>query len=465
MPEVVVVGGGISGLSAAYHLLRHAGDGVRVVVLEATSRVGGVISTDHEGGVTLEGGPDSILTRKPWGQALAEALGLAPLLITTRREARGAMIWWRGRQIPIPAGMQAGVPTDLSALRETPLLSAWGKYRAQWDLWLPPTRVVGDVSLGRFLAARFGREVVDRLAAPMLSGIYAGDVWELSLEMTAPQLAPALQRSGSLMRGLAQGQPSARPAGPLFRTLDSGLGTLVDAAATAIRSLGGTIRLDTPVAAVRSMGDRWAIQTQEGEVMADAVILALPAWAAATLLTPVAPAAAGPLAAIPYANLAVAGLIYESGAVAVPRDKTGVLVPRQPGIELTALTYLASKWDYQTPPDAEPIRAFYGRAGGRDVLSQDDAGLLEQAERDVARILGSGGRPRYRRLFRHRRAMPQYLVGHRARVLAVDHELERVRGLEVAGNWRQGVGIPDCVREGEAAASRTLRTLGLTEDA
>jgi oxygen-dependent protoporphyrinogen oxidase len=458
MREVVVVGGGITGLAAAYRLVR---PDLHVTLIEAGGRLGGAMRTVQIEGVTLEGGPDSFLTRKPWAETLARELGLAADLIATRPEARGASLFWHGRLEPIPAGVVNGVPTDLRALWRSDVLSLAGKLAALMDLVRPPGHPTGDVSLGAFLARRFGREVVERLAAPMLSGIYAGDIWALSLLATAPDLASILDRYGSLSRGLREARRARPPApGPLFRTLASGLETLPSTLARRLVALGATLKIRTRVEQLAAEADGWVVELSDGVLHADAVVLATPAPVSATLLTAVSAEASRLLAGIPYAHLAVVGLLYPPGRLPVPRTQTGVLVPRQRGIAVTALTYLASKWAYPTPPPYEPIRAFYGRADGSNVLEHDDDTLIRMAQQDVARILGSDVAAHQAVVFRHPAAMPQYLVGHRERVAAIDRALRPHPTLATAGAWRNGVGIPDCIREGEAAAARILQGLG-----
>lgn len=457
MPDVIVAGGGIAGLTAAWRLTQA---GFRVTVLESRDRFGGAIVTETVEGYPLEGGPDSFLTRLPHARNLAEELGLGADLIPTRREARGASLWWQGRLLPVPHPTLRGIPTAPEAVLRSPLFSWWGARRALLDRFWPRTRITADVSLGAVLDRHFGREVVDRLVEPVMAGIYAGDIRRLSLLATAPELKEALSTSGSLMRGLAaQAARASRPAGPLFMTLASGFANLVDQLAAAIVREGGTLRPGVQVTGLAPSGRGWQVATSAGVLAADAVVLALPAWAAAGCLQELSPDAATHLQAIPYADLAVVGLLYEPGTLQVPRTETGLLVPRQPGLELTALTYLASKWAYPTPPTLEPIRAFYGRAGSRLAVEWSDERLTRQAVEDVARILDAERAPRHVRVFRHPRAMPQYVVGHLDRMAAVDRALAAWPTLALAGSWHNGVGVPNCIRDGEAAAARIVQAL------
>ena len=461
-----MVGGGVTGLAAAHRLLAES-PGLTVTILEAGPRLGGSVVTDRVAGVPLEGGPDSVLTRKPWALDLMRTLGLEQHLIATRPVARGALLWWDERLIPIPRGTGNGVPGRLDLLWRSGLLSAQGRRRAVGDSFLPNRLPAGDVGVGIALRARFGREVVERLAAPMLAGIYAGEVDRLSLDAVAPHLRDLLARYGSLSRGVREARRRAPQAGgPLFQTLESGLATFVEALARRIQEAGGRIVVGARAVRLVPEPDGVGVETADGRrFWGDVVVSAFPAWAAAECL-PQSMEAVRLLRSIPYANLAVVGLVYPLGALPVPRDVTGVLVPRQPDARLTALTFLASKWGYRESLAVEPIRAFYGTADGPDILALSEERLRAMAIRDTARILGVPPvDPAYARVFRHPRAMPQYVVGHQARLDRLDRELAAWPRLTWAGNWRDGVGMPDAVRSGEAAAARTLETLGLRSGA
>jgi len=465
MRRIAVIGSGITGLAAAWRLRDRAAAGtpVEVVVYEQSGRAGGVIQTDRTWGVPLEGGPDSLLVRKPHAIELARAVGLGDHLIVTHPAARGADIYWRGRLHPIPPGLVAGVPRDLTALRRSTILGPYDKLRLLVDrLMRPPRRPVADVSLGQLLARHFGAGLVDRLAAPMLSGIYAGDIRQLSTRATYPQVLDWWMRYGSLLKARAAEPTPSAPRGPVFMTLDQGLQLLTD---TLAERLTPDLRLQTPVAAVEPDGSRYRVVTAGGEEAYDGVVVAVPAGRAATLLETADPAAAALLRTIPYAGLAVVGLVFDPDAVRLPAGKTGLLVPASQPVGMTAVTYVSQKWQYPTPLPYVPIRVFYGRSGDVRDLDRDDDTLVAKAVEELSRVAEVRGEPRLARVFRHDPGMPQYTVGHVDRVEALQRVLAAHPPLRVAGAAYRGVGIPDCVRDGTDAADAVLEALDVPRPA
>lgn len=458
--RVAVIGGGISGLTVAYRLEPYVRSGqLEVHLFESGERLGGVIQTDREHGAILEGGPDSLVRRKPEAAELCSELGLGSHLIGTNTDVRGAYIFHRQRLYPIPQGVAQGVPTDLGAMWRSPLLSPLGKVRASMDLILPKARTSGDRALGPFLARRFGREVVRVLAAPMLSGIYAGSVDELSTAATFPQLLEMEASHRSLI--LAHRRRPRGPSVPVspFLTLDSGLASLIRALADAIE--GGLIHLQMPLRGIaRDSDQRYRLSfDQERTLVFDGVVCAVPSHVSASLLRPIAPPASEILERISYANLAVAVAIYRPTAVARALDRTGFLVPSGEGLNLTACTWVGAKWGFESP--GVPMRLFFGRAGGEDVTRWTDDQFRAVIAREMQQTMGIREAPEYLRIFRWPRAMPQYEVGHAERIWELRQILERVPGLFLAGSALQGVGVPDCVRQANQSAEALARYLGL----
>lgn len=463
-PRVVIVGGGITGLAAAWRLEPWARAGaIEVELWEASERLGGAIRSHRQGGWVVEGGPDSLLRRKPQAERLCQELGLGDELIGTHPAHRGSYIYHRHRLYPIPVGLEAGIPTRLGPLVRNPLLSPWGKIRAAADLIRPGLRPEEDIALGVLLSHRFGREVVERLAEPLLSGIYAGDLWTMSTAATFPHFLTWARQSRSLLwaAGKARGRRSTAPgAESPFVTLASGLQTLVE---RLTEQLSATLvvrgRLATEVV---HRSYRFRVCGADGsEAEAEAVVLATPAWASAPILAKAYPQAAQALGAIPYTNLAVVGLVYDQSAVPRALDRTGFLVPRGEGLAITACTWVSAKWAYPQPSSQAVFRVFLGRAD-TDVLAQADGRLLEQALTDLEVVMGRfSAPPLWSKVFRLERGLPQYLVGHRARVQAARQGVNRTPGLFLAGAALDGVGIPDCIRQGEEAAAAVLAYLGL----
>lgn len=467
--RIAVVGGGIAGLAAAWELLPAVDQGaVALTLFEGAPRLGGAVRTDTAGGVVIEGGPDSFLTRKPDAETLCREVGLADHLIATRPENRGAYLFRRGRLYPLPEGMMSGIPTRIGPLLTTPVLSWSAKLRALGDLVLPrsaaarsPASDPLDVSLGGFLRRRLGSGVVDDLAEPILSGIYAASADDLSLLASFPDLLTMERRHRSLILALRQaarrtprpGPPGASP----FLTLDVGLQALVEALAARLHPIA--IRLNTPVRSVTPTASGYRLETESGAETFDAVVVAAPAFAAARLLQPLDEPWVEDLAAIPYSNLAVVGLAYEPTAIPRPLDKTGFLVPRREGLTITAVTWLSAKWPHPRQRPWETLRVFLGRAGGPDVTQWDDGRLLDTVAHDLGRTMGIAQPPRYHVIFRLPQALPQYRVGHVARIRRVEAGVAAHPGLALAGAAYHGVGLPDCIRSGRQAARRVVQAL------
>lgn len=488
-PHVVVVGAGITGLAAAHRLATAAPD-LALTVLEARARPGGNIATERRRGFLLDGGPDAYLRTKPEATRLINELGLGDELVSPL--ARSAYVAWRGRLERLPGGMALAVPTRLGPLLSTPLLSWEAKLRVLGDLLLPSGwgRPAGaEESLAAFIRRRFGDEVARVLADPLLGGIYAGDAEALSAEATFPQLVRLEARHGSLIRALAMaplaatgprapapGPAAARAAAPgggprallgwlrraeaqapsPFLTLRPGLGALI--AALTARLPAGALRLGVAATAIEPLPDGYAVVCAGGErLRADAVIVAAPAHEAARLVPDVR--LGGELAAIPYVSTATVFLGFDAAAMRHPLDGVGFIVPRGEA-RVTAGTWVSSKWAGRAPAGSVLLRAFVG--GARDphaVDAHDDAALVDLALAELERLMGSLGRPRLRRVFRHVAANPQPVVGHLARLARIKERLATLPGLYVTGAAFDGVGMPDCIRQGEAAALAAVARL------
>lgn len=461
--RVVVVGGGISGLAAAYRLLQESPEAIDLVLIEASERLGGVIQTDRSQGVVLEGGPDSFLRRKPEALQLSEELGLGAEVIGSNPNVRGAYIFYNGRFHDIPDGVQAGVPIRLEGLFKTELLNQSEKFRLMADLALPRLAFDDDIALGRLLRYRFGDAYVDRIAAPMMSGIYAGDIDLLSCAVTAPQLLKLQRRGRSLIQesqkeAARAPRPTPAASGGIFGTLARGLGSLVEALESRVRSQARVL-LGSPVETVIRTEDGYQVTLANQETLeARDVIIAVPAYQAARMLSFWDDGERALLADIPYADLAVIGAVYQPTAFNRPLNKTGFLVPRNQVAEMTAGTWVRSKWNYPDTVDLVPVRAFYGRAGDVSLLTKADDAMLSQFRQDMGYIMGVTDAPQYQRVFRIPQAMPQYLVGHQHRAAAIRQAAQRWPGLRVIGSYFDGVGIPDCIRHANQAAVELARS-------
>jgi len=445
--RIAVLGGGIAGLSAAYRL---QSAGASVVVYEAAGRLGGVIATVHRDGFLIEEGPDSFITEKPAAREQIERLGLADDLIGTRPESRRSYVASGGRLLPTPEGFYLLGPSDMARFWKSPLLSWPGKARASLEMWLPRRRrPPEDESLGSFVRRRFGQEMLERVAQPMVGGIYGADPEELSLASTFPRFLEMEREHGSVIRALQKRGPTAGAAsGPrygLFATLRDGLGSWVDAFAGRI----GQVRLDTRVTAIEP---GWRVRTARDAESYDAVIAALPAHAMAMLARAFDPTLARELEQIRYGSSVTLSMAFRESALGRPLEGSGFVVPTIEDIPLVACTFASRKFEGRAPAGHAVIRAFMSEAA----LRWDDADAQFRALAPLARFLDLKERPLFSVVTRHVRAMPRYRVGHAALVRRIEERAGAHRGLFLAGAAYHGVGTPDCVASGERAAGQAL---------
>jgi protoporphyrinogen/coproporphyrinogen III oxidase len=481
LPHVVIVGGGISGLAAAF-FLRDAS--ARVTVLEGSPRLGGKLAVSEVAGIAVDEGAEALLTRRPEGLDLIRDVGLGDQLVTPGTTS--SAIWTRETMRPLPRRQFMGVPADLADLARSGVLSADGLARARQDLDLPATERDGDTAVAAYVGARFGPELVERLVDPLLGGVYAGRSENLSFEATLAPLAMASREHRSLAEaaqsllpasppepptpaGAAQpgAAPGARP--PVFATLASGLGALPDAVAAAS---GAVIRTRSTVRELSRTATGWRLVTGSAaapeEVHADAVVLAVPARPAARLLAGVAGAPVAALAGIDYASMAIVTLAYPRADFPAAEDlsRSGYLVPAVDGHAVKAVTYSTIKWPHLIGPAGagpdEPvdvIRCSVGRIGEESLLQRSDEELAALAAAELARATGARGKPIDARITRWGGGLPQYTVGHLDRVAAVRAGVAAEPGLAVCGAAYDGVGIPACVATARAAAGQVLSYL------
>jgi len=462
-PTVAVVGAGVTGLAAAWELAAHPPPGEpapRVVVLEAGARPGGKIVAAELGGGPVDGGADAFVARAPAGVELCRELGLDGELQAPA--ANRALVWTRGRLRPLPQGLVLGVPSDLVGLARSGAVSARGLARAALDLVLPPTAIPagGDMAVGALVAARFGREVQERVVDPLLGGIHAGRSERLSLAATAPQLAAALARHRSLLVGLRREGAPQPGAGPVFLSLAGGLDRLVTRLVGELRARGVELRPACPVQALERSPDGrgWTLRTPGGTVAADAVVVAVPAPVAAGLIGAVAPSAAAELAGIEHASVALVLLAYAAGDVGRPLDGSGFLVPRVDGRLMTACSWYTSKWPGRRPAGEVVLRVSVGR-WGQDPMALGDTEIVARVGRELTQAMGIAAPPAASAVMRWPEAFPQYTVGHLDRVARIEVGVAAVPGLALAGAALRGVGVPACIEQGRQAARRVQAQL------
>jgi oxygen-dependent protoporphyrinogen oxidase len=488
--DVLIAGGGISGLATARDLVRA---GRRVRLVEARARLGGVIATDRIDGFTIEAGPDSLLMTKPSAAALCDELGLTLVPTLTPRTA---FILRDGELHAIPPGSVLGLPATPDAAARATMLSPDGRARLLRDRTEPQPaerdarkdprkqrkyndqhdRDEQDESIGAVMRRRFGEEAVRYVAQPLLGGIHAGDVERLSMHALFPRIAALDREPGSLLDALAS-QRADRPATPtgtaaasasedgLFRAIPEGLGTLVDALARSLPA--GAVTLHTAIARLDQYEDAGAPPTivatlSNGDtVRARAVMLAVPAYVVASLVAPFDPILATLCGAIPYSSSATITLCYRRDDVHRHLAGTGFVVPRgESATRLLAASWVTSKWANRAPADMVMLRAFAGGTLDPDLLERDDDDLARLAHRDLAPLLGLSAPPLLAKVYRWMRAGPQYLVGHLARVEDIQQQLAHHPGLFLAGSGFRGIGIPDTVADARAVAEQVDRWLG-----
>ena len=454
--RVVIIGGGISGLAAAHRLLELGLDQHQITLLEASSRLGGIIQTEQRAGFVLERGPDSFISEKPEAVSLAKRLGIESRLIQTNEEFRRSFIVRNGRLRPVPDGFQLLAPSRIWPFISTDIFSVPGKLRMAVDLLLPRQNGKEDESLASFVRRRLGREALERMAQPMVGGIYTADPETLSLRATLPRFLDMEQRHRSLIlammrQGRAQKTGTSGARYSLFLSFDGGMEVLVSALTRAIAG----INLNTRVETISGDRDRWLINTNSGSsIEADAVCLALPAYVAAKLLENVNPRLASQLNRITYASTATINFAYPRAAIQHPLNGFGFVVPFIEKRSLIACTFSSVKFSGRAPEDHVLLRAFAGGALQPEIFALDD--LETRVEADLRELLGINQKPIFTETARWERSMPQYEVGHLDRVQAIEDAIRELPGLALAGNSYRGAGIPDCIRSGEAAAENLI---------
>ncbi len=471
IPKIAVIGGGVSGLAAAYYLTRSA-KGARqdldVSLFEAGPRLGGTIETEVSEGFVLEKGPDAFLTEKPWALALSKELGLSDEIIGTQNENRRSFIARGSRLLPVPEGFYLIAPVEIRPFLASPLVSWPGKIRMAAECFLPKKPAAGDESIAAFVRRRFGREALDRIAQAMLGGIYTGDPEILSLRATMPRFLDLEQRYGSVTRGLMSEAKKRRSAasaasGPrysLFSSYRRGMQTLTDALVRALPEGCAKVSCAAKSIAYDPAQRSWSVEFEGGEKESfAAVCITVPAHIAARLLSGPYPALAERLSRIPYESVMTVNLGYKKKQIADPLAGFGFVVPRVENKSVIACSFSSRKFAGRAPAEHVLLRAFAGGAFGRQFFEKDDADALGSIGSELGAWLGITGKPVFSRLKRYRGAMVQYGVGHLDLVSEIRSLASKIPGLHLTGAAYAGAGIPDCVREAESEAKKIITSV------
>ena len=472
MKHIVIIGGGITGLAAAFHLqeqIKGTPDQVSCTLVEARNRLGGKILTEKENGFIIEGGPDSFITQKPWGLELCRKLGLQDHLIETNPVHRKVYVFSGGKLHPLPEGLSLMAPTRLIPFLTSRLLTPLGKLRTAMDLVLPARRDHGDESLASFVRRRLGTETLSKIVSPLMAGIYAGDAEHLSLESTFPLFKELEEKHRSVILGLlrrdrkqarsGKGKQTTHPA--LFVTLRQGMEGMVRSLIDRLAKI--SICQGSPVRSIHSLPQAeqaYRVELDNGQTLtANCLILTTPAYVTADLTESLNPGLAQELRKIPYASSATVSLAFERSAYRHPLQGFGFIVPRSEGLNILACTWTSTKFPHRVPSEHILIRCFLGGAGRESLMELGDEELIARAREDLKVTMGIHRQPVLTRLFRWKKANPLYDVGHQKRLSVLAEMLSGQPGLFLAGSPYHGIGIPDCIHDGFQAAGQALTHL------
>ncbi|MBD3676477.1 MAG: protoporphyrinogen oxidase [Planctomycetaceae bacterium] len=467
--RVAVVGGGLSGLSAAHRVIELSkadGRTLDLTLFEATPRTGGMIATKRIGDYLVELGADSFITNKPAGVELCRRLGIEDELIPTEDAWRKSLVLRNGKPVEVPEGFMLLSPAKVWPILKSPLFSWAGKLRMGWERFLPAKKTsTDDESLASFVRRRFGQELLDRLVQPLVGGIYTSDPEKLSLRATLPRFLEQEQEYGSLIKA-SRAQASKRSAAEmsgsgarygLFTAPKHGIQTILDALREQVKA-SATIRSNCPIVSIERSDDNWVLTTANGESENfDAVILALPTHKAAELVQSVSADLAEDLHGIEYASSAIVVSGHKLSDIDHPLDAFGLVIPEIEHRDVIAVSFSSRKFPGRAPDGKVVLRTFVGGAMHSEKMELTDDEMKKVVRRELGDMLGVSGEPDFEEVVRYENSMPQYHVGHLERVASIESQVAELPGLELAGNAYRGVGIPDSIASGEAAAERILK--------
>ncbi len=474
MKRIAIVGGGISGLAVAFYLEKltrgtRSQDSVQIELFEGSSRLGGKIFTEKVDGLTLEMGAESFLARKPAGMQFCQDLEVDSQLRSTNPDTRKTFIWQGGTMHRLPEGLSGFIPANLKSLKSTTLLSWMGKLRVAGDLLLPARKSDDDESVASFISRRIGRQAYERIAEPLLCGIYCASGDELSLAATFPHLRELERNHGSLLKGFkSQKQKTAGAKTPSqfaspFATFAGGMSDLIEAAAGALTQT--QVHFNTPIESIEQNGAQWNVNFSGGSNAAfDQIVLTVPAFHAAKFVRGVDAPLSNSLLKIPHASTALVNIWYDAKTMGHDLDGYGFVIPAKEQRTMTAVTWTSSKHFDRSPDGVKLIRAYLGKSGSEITAEQDDQELLDISFRELKRTMGFDATPIDFRIQRWQMGSPQYTMQHLQTMSEIDTRIAELDGLYLCGASYRGVGIPDCIGAGKSLAEEIVEALKLASD-
>ena len=466
MPRIAIIGGGISGLSAAFTLAekRQSGAPIDYVLYEAAPRLGGVMVTDRADGCLIEAGPDSFLTEKPWAADLCRKIGLGDQLIGSNDADRKTYIVVKNKLVVMPDGLMFMVPTKILPTVFSPLFSLRTKMRMAAEWFHPPHKADADETVAQMVERHYGSEMVDLLADPLLSGVYGGEATDLSVRAVLPRFADMEAKHGSLGRAMLAARrkmagAAKAPPRPLFSSLKEGMQQMVDALLARLDP--ATLRTSSPVQSLIPQNNGWTVAAGYQSDHFDAVIIAAPARAAAAVLESADANLAAELASINYSSSVTVTLGYDEKVRHSLPPGFGFLVPRSAGRRMLAATFVHNKFPHRAPENRAIVRCFLGGSRDEQILDSTEDQILQIVRDELRQIIGLTADPLFTRVYKWRAAMAQYSVGHLERLARIQSLCQKLPGLALAGNGFNGIGVPDCVRSGTEAATKILSELGM----
>ncbi|MGC8684554.1 MAG: protoporphyrinogen oxidase [bacterium] len=468
--SVVIIGAGISGLTAAYRLNRikvQSGIDLNITVVEKSDYIGGTIRTEHVNGFVIEAGPDCFFVEKPYAGMLVKELGLSDRLIGTNNENQGTFVLWNNKLHRLPEGVILMIPTKFMPFVTSSLFSFFGKIRMGMELFVPRRTDGVDESLSEFTIRRFGKEALDRIAEPLVAGVHAGDPDTMSVKSSFPRFVDMEQKYGSLIRGMIKARAAMRAttgghSNSMFMTMKDGLKELTDA----LKKNSPDVDFKMGVKALSIQRKKnndeppYYITLSNGELLvADGIILATPAYVSAELVSPINKDLSELLLSIPYVSTATISLAYKKENFNHRLKGFGFVVPKKENRHIMAATWTSSKFSYRAPDDAVLIRCFIGGAWNQKIVFESDETIIDIIKTELGEIMGISSEPIFTRIYRWEKAMPQYTIGHGSRIKTIEQLLGGIGNIQVCGSAYNGIGISDCINSGNLAAQNLLKGL------